>query len=552
MGVGKQYKAALPEETISRVKRLLKVIGIKVKEETRTLKNLVYSARITITNGKIADLDLGSNGKGVTHEYALASGYAELMERLQTRFLYDDLLMLPRSASKIFLGASFFRCAPDENFHRPDWRFFPKLGSDFKPLVGRVAYAEMVSMRSGEAVNVPLELMRYMTGSTGACAGNTREEAVVQGICEIVERHALQRVFLDDGKGMPTIPTSLLKGFPAFKRLGKLARGQGVSFSIKDCSFGTGLPVLGLLIWNDTSYQFKLGVATSPDAALSRCFTEIFQGYEGNECLLPRDPNVTLALSENFHRAKINGTGQFPAGIFADRGESTLANFKSFEKTDIAGDYEVLMKMLFSAGYDVYIRDCSFLGFPSYYIYIPGLSDIYPELLNFEARIDRCMQLTRRVMSQRYPSYNAAYLPTRYPYSLYAFAMSLKRKDYISAQRCFETLLGQQLPRTSYNEAIKEFLGLRVKNLRIGLIREKLKERYGEPITEKILFEFGPNANTSGIFKLPTCFNCSECPTQSTCAMNDIANIEKIIQRKFRKYYCRQHMSTSFGDISKS
>ena len=44
MGVGKQYKAALPEETISRVKRLLKVIGIKVK---------VFPVAIVVKNGNI-------------------------------------------------------------------------------------------------------------------------------------------------------------------------------------------------------------------------------------------------------------------------------------------------------------------------------------------------------------------------------------------------------------------------------------------------------------------------------------------------------------------
>lgn len=538
-GVLKQYKAVSPEVTIRRIKRLLKDVGINVREETRTLKGLVFSARITITNGRIAGLDLGSNGKGMTCEYALASGYAELMERLQTRFLYDDLLMLPPSAVKNFLGTSFYRCAPDEVMRKPEWCFFPKLGIDAMLRVGRVAHAKMVSLRSGEAVQVPMELMRYMTGSTGACAGNTRAEAIVQGVCEIVERHALQRVFLEAGEGIPTIPTNLLNGLPALKLLCKLAREQGLSFSIKDCSFGTGMPVLGLLIWNDTSYQFKLGVATSPDAALSRCLTEIFQGYEGNECLLPKDPDVMTASPENFQHAKINGTGHFPMGIFAEQGEASLDSFKPFEKTDIEGDYNVLTEMLLSAGYEVYVRDCSFLGFPSYYIYIPGLSDIYPQLLDFQGRIDMCMRLTRRAKSQRYPSYNVAYSPTRYPFALYAFAVSLKRKDYISAQRHFEKLLGRQLPRTPYNEAIREFLSLRVNNMKIGWIRTELTERYGELIATKILGEFGPNANTAGIFKLPTCFNCSRCPTEATCALNDIAKIDVMLQDRYREYWLR-------------
>lgn len=533
----KQYKAVSPEVTISRIKQLFRDCGIKTREETRTLKDLVYSVRITIVNGKIADLDLGSNGKGMTCEYALASGYAELMERLQTRFLYDNLLMLPPSVLKIFLGTSFFRCAPDETLRLPDWRFFPKQESNANLHCGRTAFAKMESMRTGEVIRVPLELMRFMTGSTGACAGNTRAEAIVQGICEIIERHALQRVFLDAGEGIPTIPTSLLNGLPALKRLNKIAHEQGLSFSVKDCSFGTKMPVLGLLIWNDTSYQFKLGVATSPDAALSRCFTEIFQGYEGNECLLPKDPNMMVATPENFQRAKNNGTGLFPSGIFAEHGESSLDNFKPFEKTDIEGDYQVLTEMLLSAGYEVYVRDCSFLGFPSYYVYIPGLSDIYPQLLDFQGRIDRCMRLTRRAKSERYPSYNVAYSPTRYPPAMYSLAMSLKRKDYATAERCFDSLLGRQLPKTSYNEAVMEFIKLRVNSRHIGFVKKEIGKHWGDAIAEKVLSEFGPNADISAIFKLPTCFKCDVCPTQSRCGLDDLAKLDAIIRCKYCEFF---------------
>ena len=183
MTFAKQYKATSPMATVQRIKGLLSSAGIRVKEETLTLKGLVYSVRITITNGRIEGLGLGSNGKGVSPEYALASGYAELMERLQTRLLYDDMLMLPPSATKKFLGESFFRCAPEEVLRKADWSFFPKQGDGVDNLhVGRTAYANMLAVRTGKTEMVPLELMRYMAGSTGACAGNTREEAIVHEV----------------------------------------------------------------------------------------------------------------------------------------------------------------------------------------------------------------------------------------------------------------------------------------------------------------------------------------------------------------------------------
>lgn len=529
----KQYKAASPTETVQRIKRLLADVGIKVKEETRSLKDLVYSARITITNGLIEELDLGSNGKGVSPEYALASGYAELMERLQTRLLYDDMLMLPPAATKKFLGRTFFRCAPEEVLRKADWSFFPKQGKGVDNLhVGRTAYATMLAVRTGRKETVPLELMRYMTGSTGACAGNTREEALVQGMCEILERHALQKVFTTKGKGIPTIPLKAFGKSPALDRLVDLGREQGLKFAVKDCSFGTGMPILGLLVWNDASYQFRIGVASSPDVALSRCFTEIFQGYTGNECLLPKDPKQMIASLDNYQRAKVNGTGHLPIGIFAEVEGGTLDNFRQFEGKDIAGDYEVLTNALLSAGYDIYVRDCSFLGFPAYYIYIPGLSDIYPQLLDFQKRIDRCMRVIHRASTRFLPSYNSAYLPWKYPLALFAFAQSVRKRDYNSAQRHFRTLLGHQLPKTAYNEAVMEFIRLRADSRHLGFIKEEIGKHWGEQIAELVLSEFGPNAEISAIFRLPTCFNCDICPTRSRCALGDLSKLDAVIRRK--------------------
>ena len=531
----KQYKATSPEETIQSIKRLLGNIGIQVKEETKSLKGLVYSVRITVSNGRISGLDLGSNGKGLTPEYALASAYAELMERLQTRLLYDDLLMLPPSATNKFFGKSFFRCAPDEVLRLPEWRFFPKQGEAIVKLhAGRIASAKMFSLRAEKAEMTPIELMRYMTGSTGACAGNTKEEAIVQGICEILERHALQKVFMPGMNGLPTVPTYMLRKLNAWEKMCELGRLQEVEFAVKDCSFGTGMPVLGLLVWNDKSYIFKLGAATSPDVALARCFTEIYQGYTDNGCLLPKNPDLMVASPTNYQRAKINGTGHFPKSIFAGQDLGTLDNFQPFEGKDINGDYFFLTKALLSARYEIYIQDCSFLGFPSYYIYIPGLSDIYPQLLDFQKRIDRCMQFTRQTGKPTLPPYNSAY--KRYPFPLYAFAVSVKKKDYTSALKYFKSLIGTQIPRTPYYNAVMDFIQMRNEGMRLGKIIATIGKKYEKQVSQKVLAEFRRNADIDKTFQLPTCFKCANCPTQTKCALCDLAKLDDIIRGKQRNY----------------
>lgn len=68
-----------PEETVQIIKDILKRNGIDTKVlREMNFEDLWFSCRIEFTDLN----DKGTNGKGITYEYALASGYAEFMERL--------------------------------------------------------------------------------------------------------------------------------------------------------------------------------------------------------------------------------------------------------------------------------------------------------------------------------------------------------------------------------------------------------------------------------------------------------------------------------------
>ena len=93
------YKDVKPEKTIDRIKSILKKLSIDVEEKyliTRNDECDVTSIRIQIKNSTI-----GTNGKGICYTNALASGYAEFLERIQTGFLID-------------YGSDNFIMAPDE------------------------------------------------------------------------------------------------------------------------------------------------------------------------------------------------------------------------------------------------------------------------------------------------------------------------------------------------------------------------------------------------------------------------------------------------------
>ena len=87
----KAYKAREPEGTIDLFRRILKEkLNIVFKEEFFVGDGEFYSCRISITNNDLEGLNIGTNGKGMTREYALASAYGEFMERIQNLILISN------------------------------------------------------------------------------------------------------------------------------------------------------------------------------------------------------------------------------------------------------------------------------------------------------------------------------------------------------------------------------------------------------------------------------------------------------------------------------
>ena len=77
-------KDAKPNETIQKIKSILNKYKIDIKVRFSAKGNFFCSTRHTISHS-----DIGTNGKGTSEINALASGYAELMERLQTQWLFE-------------------------------------------------------------------------------------------------------------------------------------------------------------------------------------------------------------------------------------------------------------------------------------------------------------------------------------------------------------------------------------------------------------------------------------------------------------------------------
>ncbi len=81
-----KYKDSAPLETIENIRNILSNLGIFCVEKWLNSAETLYSVNLQVPGTNIA-----SNGKGTSYEFALASGYAELIERLQNNVYFSRI-----------------------------------------------------------------------------------------------------------------------------------------------------------------------------------------------------------------------------------------------------------------------------------------------------------------------------------------------------------------------------------------------------------------------------------------------------------------------------
>jgi len=415
---GKPYKQAPPEETVARLRGILDEVGITTVEIDERDRHTFHSSRVETVDLMYPQLRMGANGKGMTRAYSSASAHAELLERLQNGNLAhpSHLHVTSEAYFRAYPGAARRRAAlaqraPLTSFHADPREVMLPVGEAVSrcsaslsgllrthdPVAQRSVLEERLGLQEvlcvpfydparREEVLVPIRLLEIECASNGMCAGNTPHEALVQGVCELFERHALTRIFLEQPR-LPEIPRAYFGDAEIVARIARLEAAEGWRVTVKDCSLGMGVPIVGALIHDPSSGScaFHIGVAPSPATALERCLTEIFQTGLSSRLLpvdLSDDP-LARALARGdlsvigHHVAQYFRTGavRFPLSIL-DAPEGVAFDGAAWEEgADDAEDLAILLRRVEALGRRLLVRDVSFLGFPAYWAYIPGMSE---------------------------------------------------------------------------------------------------------------------------------------------------------------------------------
>ena len=550
-----KYKACPPAETAERLRAILRNNGIETEERwiDSGIED-ICSVRVTVKGTTI-----GQNGKGTNREYALASGLAELMERLQTGYLFPEECCAPfdrewmearalAEAGGALLGETLrsIRQADGEDYdaaaleaYLDPWR------SDAQD--GRMAVIPFRERKTGRTQYLPESMLRAYYFTNGSCAGNTGEEAMVQGLSEIAERYASLRI-MSGRLTPPPIPDEAFAGIPLLKKAVDAIRGTGCGLRVLDASLGMGLPVVAAVL-NDRRHAktiLRFGSHPRFEIALERCLTEILQGRHIDRLEtapvfdFDRDGDSTGHRNVfNFMKAAL---GQFPIQIYGKNPSWDYAPFAPAPETR-GGQLQFLLDLYDRLNWPIYVRDCSFLGFPSFQLLVPGVSMVF----NFgKARQRESLQSFRSALVR----------PDRWSYENQRAARRLAaRKMGYLAESSFSSLAG--LP------VYPKFLGLELDaGLLAGLLSLSLLDRkraalflspycYGEggkvtdvyPLVQMLKGHMSGNVisamesicgeraaaeakdvilNPEKYLPVMTCPDCEGCPSKPDCAAPQI------------------------------
>jgi len=193
-----------------------------------------------------------------------------------------------------------------------------------------------------------------------------------------MERYALRMIATGNTPFFPTVTLDSLpiKDTLTFDMINEL-KSRGMEVIVKDCTFNGRIPVISVIIIDMENDLCNVGFGSDPvfEIALERCVTEIFQ----NRDKLIFSFSKTIK-NDQVEKDLFNNPGRLIKYLLGGPTVNGPDFIKTFAPSGRTNKYylKYLLNILRMDGKTIYIRDFSFLGFPSYYIFIPKMSIFSP------------------------------------------------------------------------------------------------------------------------------------------------------------------------------
>ena len=387
-------KDAALEESIASMQKKLVALNFDIEEASwlNPVPN-VFSVHIR-------DRDCGlmfTNGKGTTKKSCLASALGEYFERLSCNYFFADF----------YLGQDFsqgeFVHYPDErwfvaesddaipdglldeklwNYYDPDKELTASKIFDTNSGTGErgICACPYHRLRDEKDIWFPINIIGNSYVSNGMSAGNTKNEARVQGLSEVFERYIKNKI-IAEGICLPEVPDAVLQRFPqVVEAINKLEQ-HGYHLRIADASLGGHYPVMSVTLINpkNATVFASFGAHPSFEVALERTVTELLQGRDLDQLDGFQSPSFDLDEVADHHNLEthfIDSSGLIAYDFFKNKPDYDFCDWDHDAST--TDEFSYLRDIIHELGFDIYISDYEHLDVYSCRILVPGMSDIYP------------------------------------------------------------------------------------------------------------------------------------------------------------------------------
>ena len=211
-------------------------------------------------------------------------------------------------------------------------------------------------------------------------AGNTKNEARVQGLSEVFERYIKNKI-IAEGICLPEVPDDVLQRFPqVVEAINKLEQ-HGYHLRIADASLGGQYPVMSVTLINpkNATVFASFGAHPSFEVALERTVTELLQGRDLDQLDGFQSPSFDLDEVADHHNLEthfIDSSGLIAYDFFKNKPDYDFCDWDHDAST--TDEFSYLRDIIHELGFDIYISDYEHLDVYSCRIMVPGMSDIYP------------------------------------------------------------------------------------------------------------------------------------------------------------------------------
>jgi ribosomal protein S12 methylthiotransferase accessory factor len=364
-------KICSPAETAARARAAFGRFGSDILAETRRIDTgrLGIPVYLSVCGEKARSImpTRKQMGKGASPEQAEASALMELAERFSFFHFWNS----PEAFEELTWSEAVAkwpgRVMPVEEIVRSVHdSLSPEAAAEIMDLVPW-RFVRAFNVTRDREEHVPLDWFKKINEFNGSSAGNGLEESILQGACELVERHVCAVV----GRDWPVTPTISLDTIEdevlcdlldAFQR-------EGIFVLLKDFSLGMPVPTVAALAYDpstfpaDSEIVFTAGTATSPAKAAIRALTEIAQ--------LAGD----FESKSNYEASglpKFKSPAEFARLL--DGPEVLLADLPGIERPDILEELTVLAREIGKDGLSLYTVDITHpgLGLAANYTFVPG------------------------------------------------------------------------------------------------------------------------------------------------------------------------------------